>query len=316
MRRPLLLALFALLACGETGAQLQQQIGERLQQQLTSTDKKRPEEPDRLPPELVTGKLSLYATCLSSTRVSLYDGFRRVGAAFTGKGREAPDPVPPEALAECSKAGREAPLLQPPMLELDRAVVAYEAAARALAEALDAVREDMSQKTPSIKEGEASPLFARVEAAYQTWDGAREALSAEIDARQARLDDELLAKIEARAGKGIEWHSRRAMFAARPFDRCLTEHDEFTARVCEGHHTAFRAAYADFRAALAAGTPGDVFWLPQFSESLEEFARAADALADALAANKADAEAIGAVSREYADALRDSESLNFARASR
>lgn len=315
MSRPLHLALVALAACGETGAQIQQEISERLQQQLTSTDKKRPEEPDRLPPELVINKLSLYVNCLNLTRVPLYDGFRQAGAVFTGKDREAPAAVPPEALGKCSRAEREAPLLQPPMPALDRALTAYHAAARALSDALDAVRDDMSQKSSTaLKDGEQSPLHGPLDAAFLAWDSARSALSEQIEARQAQLDLVLLAQIEARAGKGLEWQSRRAIIAAKPYVRCLGDHDEFTARVCAGHHAAFRAAHAEFRAAFEAAPAEGVFWLPQFAQSLGEFASAGDALAEALAEGKADADAIGAVVREYADALRDSESLNFGKA--
>lgn len=308
------LACLALAAaCGETGEQIQQRIGEQLQQQLTSSDKKRPEEPDRLPPELVVNKLRLYVDCLNQTRVPLYAGFRRGAAAFAGHGKDAPEPVPPEALGECDKAEREGPLLQPKLPALQQAAVAYHAAARAFAGEIDAVREDMAQK-PSVvlREGEQGPVYERFTAAFRAWDDARRDLDEQIDANQTRLDDELLAKIEARSGKGLEWHTRQAILKAKPYIRCLGDHDEYTAAVCELYLAGFRASYADFRAAFESDpTAAKVFWLPQFAGSLAEFAAAADGLSAAIREDKARSGQIGEVVREYNDALRDSGSVNF-----
>lgn len=313
LARTAALALACLAACGETGEQIQQRIGERLQQQLTSSDKKRPEEPDRLPPELVVNKLGLYVDCLGQTRVPLYAGFRVGGAAFAGRGREAPEPVPPEVLARCDKAERDGPLLQPPLPALEQAAVAYHAAARAFAGEIDAVREDMNQKPSTVlRDGERAPLYARFTAAFRAWDEARRALDERIFELQTQLDTELLAKIEARAGKGLEWHTRDAIMKAKPYVRCLGDHDEYTAAVCELYLAGFRAAHAEFRAAFEADpAAARVFWLPQFAGSLAEFAARADALSAAIREDKARAGDIGAVVREYNDALRDSASVNF-----
>ena len=308
------LACLALAAaCGETGEQIQQRIGEQLQQQLTSSDKKRPEEPDRLPPELVVNKLRLYVDCLNQTRVPLYAGFRRGAAAFAGHGKDAPEPVPPEALGECDKAEREGPLLQPRLRLLEEAAVTYHAAARAFSEQIDAVIADMDAKPSSVlREGEEGPLYARFTAAFRAWDEARRALDERIAGHQTRLDEELLAKIEARSGRGLEWHARHAIFKAKPYVRCLGDSDEYTAAVCELYLAGFRAAYTDFRAALAEN-PGTaaVFWLPQYTGSLAEFAAAAEGLSAAIRDDKARAGQIGEVVREYGDALRDSGTLNF-----
>lgn len=304
-------------ACGETGSQIQQDIAERLQQGLTSTDKKRPEEPDRLPPELVINKLTLYVDCLNATRVPLYAGFRRASAAFAGHGKDVPEPVPPEFLDRCGKAERDGPLLQPKMPRLEQAIVAYHAGARALADTLDAVRADMSERSVQVREGEDSPLHTRLHAEFRAWDDARRALDEQIDARQDRLEAELLAQIEARAGKGLEWHSREAIMRARPYVRCLGDHDEFTAGVCERFHSEFRGAYDAFRAIYDADTraAARVFWMPQFAGSLAEFAAVAETLDAALHEHRAQPGEIAAALREYADALHDSESLNFRRAS-
>lgn len=300
-------------ACGETGTQIQQQIGERLQQGLTSTDKKRPEEPDRLPPELVLNKLDLYVACINATRVPLYSGFRRASAAFAGHDRDAPDPVPPEALDRCGKAEREGPLLQPRLQALEQAAVTYHATARALADTLDAVRADMSERSVQVREGEDSPLHDRLHGEFRAWDDARRALDDQIEARRSQLDAELLAQIEARSGKGLEWHSRNAIMLAKPYVRCLGDHDEFTAGICERFHTEFRAAHDAFRAVYEADLEAArrVFWMPQFAGSLAEFAATAESLDSALHEHRAQPGEIAATLREYADALRDSETLNF-----
>lgn len=315
--RPAALLLCAAFACGETTEQIQNRISERLQQQLTSSDKKHPEEPDRLPPELVGNKLGLYVDCIQATRVPLYAGFRQAGHAFARKDRAAVDPVAPEAIERCEKAEREGPLLQPPLPRLEQAGAAYHAAARAFVAELDAVRADLAQKTSTIdKDGEAAPLHAKFTAAYKAWDEARRALDEQIDGHQADIDKQLLAGVEARAGKGLEWHSRSVVIAAKPYVRCLGDHDEFTAGVCDSFLAGFTAAHAAFRAAYEADPAAaeKVFWLSQLAESLREYAAAADALAAAIRGGTAKAGDIAGVVREYGDVVRDAGSLNFAAA--
>jgi hypothetical protein len=310
------LALLALVACGEDARALQRRISERLQQGLTSTDKKRPEEPDRLPPELVLNKLRLYVECLSATRVPLYDAYRQAAAAFAGRTRQPPAEVPRKALDQCDKAERDGPLLKPPMPALEQAGAAYRDGARLFAATIDAVREDMSRKPSSVIDaGKDSPIYNNFSDAHRAWDETRRALAEQIEVRQARLDAAVLAEIEARAGAGLEWHTRNVIVQARPYVRCIGDHDEFTAGVCDAYHAAFGAAYAEFRAAYESDpdTAAGVFWLPQFADSLAEYAAAADALAAAVRARKARSGDIGRVVLEYDDALRDAGTVNFTR---
>lgn len=308
--------LLVLLACGEGGVEaLQRQISERLQQGLTSTDKKRPEEPDRLPPQLVINKLRLYVDCVGATRVPLYDAYRDAAAAFAGRTRALPPEIPPEALDQCGKAEREGPLLKPPLPALEQAAAAYHDNSRLFAATIDAVREDMSLKTSSIEEdGEQSPIYNNFSDAYRGWDEARRALEEQIAARQGRLDAAVLAEIETRAGAGLEWHTRNVIIQAKPYVRCIGDHDEFTAGVCEAFHTAFTAAVGEFRAAYESdpAAAAKVFWLPQFAQSLDEYAAAADRLSQAIRDRKARSGEISAVVQEYGDAFRDGETVNFA----
>lgn len=314
--RGLAAPLCVLLACNGGVEGLQRQISERLQQGLTSTDKKRPEEPDRLPPELVLNKLRLYVDCVGATRVPLYDAYRDGAAAFAGRTRALPAEIPPEALDECGKAEREGPLLKPPLPALEQAAAAYSDNSRLFAATIDAVREDMSHKASSIEEdGENSPIYNNFSDAYRGWDEARRALEEQIAVRQGRLDAAVLAEIEARAGAGLEWHTRNVIIQAKPYVRCIGDHDEFTAGVCEAFHTAFSAAYAEFRAAYESDpqAAAAVFWLPQFADSLAEYAAAADRLTQAIRDGKARSGEISAVVQEYNDAVHDGETVNFAR---
>lgn len=311
----LLLAALSLVGCGDRIDALRSQISERLQHGLTSTDKKRPEEPDRLPPELVFNKLRLYVDCLNATRVPIYDAYREAAAAFAGRARRPPAAIPPEALAQCAKAELEGPLLKPPLPALEQAVAAYHATSRVFAATIDAVREDMSQRSSTIEtSGERSSIYNNFRDAHRAWDEARRILDEQIEARQGRLDAAVLAAIEARAGAGLEWHSRHVLIQAKQYIRCLGEHDEFTVSVCEAYHLAFGAAHAEFRAAYESdpAAAAKVFWLPQFAGSLAEYAAAADALAHAARGGKTRPGDIGAVVQEYNDARRDGETLNFA----
>src|SRR5690606_35683692 len=135
--------------------------------------------------------------CLDATRVPIYDAYRAAAAAFAGRSRRGPDPVPPEALGHCAKAEIEGPLLKPPLPALEQAVAAYHATARAFAATIEAVREDMSEKTSTIiASGERSSIYNNFRDAHQAWDDARRVLDAQIDVRQARLDEAVLVEIE------------------------------------------------------------------------------------------------------------------------
>lgn len=312
-----LLAALALLltlgACKEATQELRNRIGERLQQRLTPDDALEPSGAP-LPPELVANKLILYVDCVNTSRVPLYAGFRQVSAAELAGKKARPediDLVLDESLESCSKAQREGPLLQPPLPALEAAAATYLARARELAAAIAAVRADLAEK-PAERDPAATDPKTRFAAAFARWDEARQALDEEIDARQAEVDAAVLAEVERRHGKGLEWHARDLMRAARPYVRCLGDHDEITAKICAGYFTPFDQAYQAFMAAHAADPDaGKVFWMPQFVGSLEKYHRAADQLRAALHDNKAAAGDIGAVAREYNDLIRDFSALNF-----
>ena len=59
-----------------------------------------------------------------------------------------------------------------------------------------------------------------------------------------------------RGGKGLEWHARDLMRAARPYVRCLGDHDEITAKICAGYFTPFDQAFQAFKAVHAAEVDG------------------------------------------------------------
>ncbi len=310
----LAVALVSLIAgCGED---LRNTIGERLQQGLTPTDTIAPKGAP-LPPELVSNKLGLYVDCVNVTRVPLYAGFRDVNAAFAAGKRaraESITPVLEEWLEPCVKAQREGPLLQPPLPALEATATIYLASARELAAAIALVRESLSEKPGAEVDG--TDPRGRYEAAFRRWDASRQALDREIDVHQRSVDTAVLAEVEARSGKALEWHARAMMRDARPYVRCLGDHDEITAKICAGLYTTFDEAFKAFQAAhdVDAAAADKVFWMPQFIASLTEYRGAADALRAALAENKAKSDDLGLVVREYNDLVRDFAAINFAAA--
>ena len=296
--------------CGED---LRNSIGERLQQGLTPSDTIAPKGAP-LPPELVSNKLGLYVDCVNVTRVPLYAGFRDVTAAHAAGKRaraESITPVLEESLEPCVKAQREGPLLQPPLPALEATATIYLASARELAAAIVLVRESLSEK-PGARADVADPK-SRFAAAFGRWDASRLALDREIDVHQRSVDTAVLAEVEARSGKGLEWHARAMMREARPYVRCLGDHDEITAKICAGLYTPFEAAYRAFQAVhdADAAAAGKVFWMSQFVASLTEYRGAADALRAALIDNKAKSDDLGLVVREYNDLVRDFAAINF-----
>ena len=320
--RVLAVCALACLVGPSCGEDLRNQIGERLQQGLTPVDAPAPEGAP-LPPELVSNKLSLYVDCANSTRVPLYAGFREVNAALLAGKKARPDDVTvvlEEWLEPCVKAQREGPLLQPPLAELETLSGIYLASARELAAAIGLFRESLAEKpgAPLADAGAdagADPR-TRFNAAFERWDAARQALDQEIDARQASVDAAVLAEVEQRSGKGLEWHARDMMRAARPYVRCLGDHDEITAKICAGLYTPFDQAQKAFKGILEADPAAAerVFWMPQFVASLAEYQAAADALRAGLHENKVKAGEIGLVVREYNDLVRDFAAINFAAA--
>lgn len=308
--RIILLLIFA-VGCGD---ELRNTIGERLQQRLV--DSERPTVAGaELPPGLISNKLSLYVDCANSTRVPLYAGFREVNAAQAAgkKARaEAITPVLDEWLEPCVKAQREGPLLQPPLTELEAAATDYLAKARELAAAIGAVRAGLSEK-PAGDDPSATDPTTRFSAAFTRWDESRQDLDREIDRQQASVDEQVLAEVEQRSGKGLEWHARDMMRAARPYVRCLGDHDEITAKICAGLYTPFEQAHKAFMAVHDAdpAAAGKVFWMSQFVASLGEYRGAADTLRAGLQENKAKSGDIGDAVREYNDLVRDFAALNF-----
>lgn len=316
LRRAQLWCVLASLAAG-CGEELRNQIGERLQQGLTPVDAPAPEGAP-LPPELISNKLSLYVDCANSTRVPLYAGFREVNAALRVGKKARPESITPvldEWLEPCVKAQREGPLLQPPLPDLELLSRLYLASSRELAAAIGAFRDSLSEK-PGGPVDESSDPRTRFNAAFERWEAARQSLDQEIDARQASVDAAVLAEVEQRSGKGLEWHARDLMRAARPYVRCLGDHDEITAKICAGLYTPFDQAQRAFKGVVEADPEGAerVFWMRQFTASLAEYHAAADALRGALHDNKATAAEIGLVVREYNDLVRDFAAVNFAAA--
>lgn len=300
--------------CGED---LRNSIGERLQAGLTRTDAIAARGAP-LPPELVSNKLGLYVDCVNSTRVPLYAGFREVHAAFAAGKKARPASITAvleEWLEPCVKAQREGPLLQPPLPALEATATIYLASARELAAAIGLVRESLSEQ-PGSPDLDGTDPKVRFDAAFDRWDASRQALDREIDVHERSVDLAVLAEVEARSGKGLEWHARDMMRAARPYVRCLGDHDEITAKICAGLYEPFDAAYKAFHAVhdADAAAAARVFWMSQFIASLTEYRAAADILLRALAGNKAKADDLGLVVREYNDLVRDFAAINFAAA--
>jgi len=296
--------------CGED---LRNTIGERLQQGLSPSDSVAAKGAP-LPPELVSNKLGLYVDCVNVTRVPLYAGFREVNAAHAAGKRARAESITlvlEEWLEPCVKAQREGPLLQPPLPALEATATIYLASARELAAAIAVVRESLSEKPGAQAEG--TDPRGRFEAAFRRWDGSRQALDREIDVHQRSVDTAVLAEVEARSGKALEWHARAMMREARPYVRCLGDHDEITAKICAGLYTPFEAATTALETVVEAdkAAADKVFWMPQFMASLTEYRSAAEALRTALAGNKAKSDDLGLVVREYNDLVRDFAAVNF-----
>ncbi len=303
----ILASVAAIAGCGD---ELRYKFGERLQQRLVDgpapvTDAAPP------PPTFLNSKLRLYIDCANTSRVPLYAGFRQANAALTAGSRRAGvvEPVFDEVLERCVRAQREGPLHEPALPALEAAAEEYLAQSREFLAAINAVPTTLTATDiPS-----ATTPQQEFEAVFTRWDAARHAFDRELDAYQAAADAAILAEIEDRAGHGLEWHVHEMMRTARPYARCLGDHDEITAKICGGLYDAFESAFTAFHRLFDSdpATAARVFWLPQFVASLDEYRNAVEHLHQDLAANRAHAGDIGHVLREYNDLLRNFDSLNF-----
>ncbi|MEZ4385068.1 MAG: hypothetical protein R3A79_27310 [Nannocystaceae bacterium] len=169
-----------------------------------------------------------------------------------------------------------------------------------------------AKKIDPATEATIRELDASVEAAFGAWEDASKSLTREINATQARLDAAVLERIEARAGKRVEYYTRAFVIASRPLVRCLSA-DPGVA--CEAAYFTLEQAHGELHGYLDVHheEAALVFWLEPFVTSADEYYEAARGLMAKVRGGAVGKEDVDAVVDEFNDLLREAENLSFKR---
>ncbi len=261
-------------------------------------------------PQLISNKLSPYTACINATRPLVSSHYRRYGEWVDGDGAlkrkvkaPAPNDLPAPALEACAKALREGKHLTPPLPEVESAATEYDTRTREYeALALKANAALKAKDATAVKD-----THEQLVAAYDRWDNANLALTEKLDGLQEQADADALARVEARAGKGLEYHARELVISGRRFAHCLASVD---GNGCSDALTGVERANAAFREKAEAGAEG-VKGLEGFGAAAEAFAKAAKTATEALAKDPESQESIASALGTYNALVRASAGLDF-----
>ena len=321
----LLSALGSTLGCTQdTSEQLKEAIEGELRERLAKEKEEgaAAAEGSSAQPELLANKLNLYLDCGRVSQAPVRESYRSyrqwIGAG--GELRLAAAPVSlvsDRALASCDSAAKSGRHLQPPQPELEAATLVYVDALRSYATRLEEVAGILETAARGKKVDPVAALTIRelapsLDAAYNAWEEASKGLTEQINDTQARVDKAVLDRIEQRAGRGAEFHTRAFVIASRPLVRCLTSEPGVA---CESAFFALEQAHGELHGYLEvhASEAAKVFWIDQFVASADQYYEVARALLDKVRAGGIGADEVGAVVDEFNDLLREAGNLNFTR---
>ncbi|MCA9716059.1 MAG: DUF3829 domain-containing protein [Myxococcales bacterium] len=275
-------------------------------------DKAAPPEADPLrDPELITNKLGPYAACINTTRPFVARHYRRYtdrvegdGALKRGAKGPAPAALPEAALTPCEKALREGKHLSPPLPEVEAAAAEYDTRTREYAALASKASEAIAAKDKDA----ITSLHEDLVAAYDRWDNANLELTEALDALQEQADRDALARVEARAGKGLEYRARELVISSRGFAHCLASIDRAS---CSDALSSLQRAHTAYgEAAGDAAIPG----VEALSAAAQTFVTAARAATESLAKDPESTDAVAAAFAGYNELVRASGGLDFSKA--
>ncbi len=313
--------LSSALGCTQdTSEQLKGAIEEELRERLAKEKSAAGSEGTSAQPELLANKLNLYLDC-GASQARVRDSYRLYREWIGDEGELRAAAVPPlvsdSALASCESAAKTGRHLQPPQPELEAATVVYARALRSYSTRLEEVAGILEIAVVGKKIDPVAALTIRelapsLDAAYNAWEDASKGFTEQINGTQARVDTAVLARIEERAGRGAEFHTRAFVIASRPLVRCLTSEPGVA---CESAFFALEQAHGELHGYLEVhpSEAAKVFWIDQFVASADQYYEVARALLDKVRTSGIGADEVGAVVDEFNDLLREAGNLNFGR---
>lgn len=335
---PLVLLLGAAPGCDQLADALEEKAQEVADEMSPPADGPLPAGPQLTEDEQLAAKLSLYIECTNRASERIRDSWERYDERVKEDGTPRKKTVKPflykidSELTPCEDAVTKGPSTEPSMPEIEALMATYLEHAKAFAAAtvtLDTYyeREDYEDDAWA-KAKELAPGFR---AAYEAWDAADRELDGLIEARKDVVDRNVLALVEERHGRDIEWHSRSYLLAAKAFVRCATRSYESPAKPskapraedegCAEAFAALQQAETGFRRYYDANrTQADaVFWMSAFEGSVSDsFAEAKKVMrvlpkGASKGQPKATAEALATLVDEYDGLVSDSNNLRFER---
>lgn len=294
--------------------------------------------------EQLAAKLALYTECRGRASRRIRQSWQRYtehvkeddGTPRRDKDGKISKPFLYEVRGEltpCEDAVAKGPGMAPPLPEIEKTMVTWLGHAKAFAATsveLDAYYEKETYATDDWAKGkELAPGFL---AAWQGWIEADDELAALVEVRMDVVERALLAQLEARVGKDLEWHARTVVLRAKELARCVGappaaetgEAAEPAARPaartkielhCDAPLEAVRTAAADFRTTFEADRDraDAVFWMSAFEASVTDFVAEAERVVAEPPKGGPTPEQIAKLLDERDDLVSDAANLRFDR---
>lgn len=300
---PVLAVVGALLApgCDRITAALEEKAQE-VADEMTPPEATPPAGPVLSDDEQLAAKLALYTECRDRASRRIRQSFQRYdervqpdGTPRTKDGKPFLHEIDSE-LTPCEEAVAKGPTTLPPLPEIEAVMATWLDHAKAFASTtvvLDDYYETEGYLADAWAKGkELAPGFAT---SYEAWARADAELAVLVEARMEVVERALLAQVEARKGKDIEWHARNVVLTAKAFVRCFAPPPATDPRATEGKAAAPKPpapactkelaalveAEAGFRREYGANREqaDAVFWMSAFEASVTDMVTKAKAVA-------------------------------------
>jgi hypothetical protein len=320
-----LLALAASLAgCERIVDAVETRVEQELQEAVDKAPEHMPQTPSStlLPAEQLVVKLNLYVDCQNRSRDRIMDSHRRWSELVRDKDglpRNRDGDVPPAItrvdadLEGCRAAVDDGPTIAPPLPEIELSAATYLAAAQGYARVARSLHE--YYETEAYEEDAwllGKQLATELATAYTEWEATSTMFFDAIDGRKDDADVAMLALVETRSGRKLEWHSQAYVIAAKRFVRCV-ERGVADFAACEPGFRAVERAHGDFAKYHDAhrDEAAATFWMSSFAAEVDETFALAQQVAQALQDGKPKRADLPGLMSEYNDLVGAANRLKF-----
>ncbi len=314
------LGVFA-IGCDKLTQALEEKAQEVAQEAATPGGAAGPGGTELTEDEKIGQKLDLYIQCTNRASRRIYDSWHRYEERAKEDGTPRKKNLIPflykidSEMTPCEEAVAKGPATEPSMPEVEAAMADYLTHGKAFAShtvALDKYYEQENYKDDDwAKAKEIAPKF---KAAFEAWAAADTKLGDIVGAKKDVVEHKMLATVEQRSGKKIEWQSRNTVLAAKGFVRCITA-EGAKAEGCEAAFTELETAEQGFRAFYDANKDESdkVFWMSSFQSSADDYYAESKKFMREFRKGDPKPELTNKVVDEYNGLINDSNKLRYTR---